>query len=450
VKKILFKWLPRLAVALVVLLALVGIGRLAQVYAQSQYHGERAPYVQMLGHDSVTLRWQTRGRDLGVVRFGEQPDRLDNRAEQSGNREEHEVRLTGLKPSTRYWYVVGNDKRLLRGADGEHWFVTAPQPGSKQATRIWVLGDPGYVSEMVEGVKEAGLEWMQAHPRRDRPPLDLILTTGDNAYKSGKNREFQKAVFEMFGDLINKYPYWPAYGNHDARRWAFFNIFTFPENGELGGVASGSENYFSFDYANIHFVFLDSEKSSRERNGEMLTWLRKDLAATSQQWLIAVFHHPPYTKGGHDSDSLRDSRGRMTDMRENALPILEAAGVDLVLSGHSHTYERSHLLDCHYGFSDSLQPSMVLDRDKLFEKRSSGLAPHEGTVYAVVGGSSHLDGGPLDHPVMALSASELGSLVIDVEGDRLDAYYVNQLGEEREHFSITKGVAGAKVGSCDK
>ena len=440
----------RLAIALIALLVIVGVGRLAQIYAQSQYHGDRAPYIQMLGQDSVVLRWQTKWREKGVVRFGEQPDNLDRRAEQSGKREEHQVRLTGLKPNTRYWYSVGSDKKTFRGGDGEHWFVTAPTPGSKQATRFWVLGDPGYVGEMVEGVKEAGLEWMEEHLRPNRPLLDLILTTGDNAYKSGKNREFQRAVFEMFGDLINKYPYWPAYGNHDARRWAFFNIFTFPENGELGGVASGSENYYSFDYANIHFVFLDSEKSKRESDEKMLEWLRKDLAATRQQWLIAVFHHPPYTKGGHDSDSLRDSWGRMTDMRENALPLLEAAGVDLVLGGHSHTYERSHLLDCHYGFSDSLESSMVLDRDRSFEKRSSGLAPHEGTVYAVVGGSSKLDGGPLDHPAMALSASELGSLVVDVEGDRLDAYYINQLGEVREHFSITKGVEGAKIGSCDK
>lgn len=438
-----FKWLRRLAAVLVILLILVGVGRLVQVYTQSQYQGERAPYLQMLGHDRVTLRWQTAGAESGVVKFGEQPGKLSNEVAESVAREKHEVRLTGLKPDTRYWYAVGSSDQVFRGGDEDHWFVTAPPPGSGTGTRIWVLGDPGYVSEMVEWVKSAGLDWMETHPRANRAPLDLVLTTGDNAYNSGKNREFQAAVFEMFGDVINKYPYWPAYGNHDARRWAFFDIFSFPEDGEVGGIASGSEHYFSFDYANIHFVFLDSEKTDRDADGEMLAWLHEDLAATKQQWLIALFHHPPYTKGGHDSDDKRDSGGRLVDMRENALPILEAAGVDLVLTGHSHVYERSHLLDCHYGYSDSLQPEMVLDRDKVFEKRSKGLAPHEGTVYTVVGSSSHTDQGPLNHPVMAIASGELGSLVIDVEGDRLDAHFINQLGEELDHFSITKGVATA-------
>ena len=59
----------------------------------------------------------------------------------------------------------------------------------------------------------------------------------------------------------------------------------------------------------------------------MLTWLQQDLASTNQPWLIAFFHHPPYAKGSHDSD---------VDV-----------GVDLVLTGHSHCYERSYLIDGH-------------------------------------------------------------------------------------------------------
>ena len=89
----------------------------------------------------------------------------------------------------------------------------------------------------------------------------------------------------------------------------------------------------------------------------MMTWLTNDLAANDKEWVIAFWHHPPYTKGSHDSDT----EGRLIDMRENALPILESYGVDLVLSGHSHSYERSHLLDGHYGTSDTLTGAMILD-----------------------------------------------------------------------------------------
>ena len=69
----------------------------------------------------------------------------------------------------------------------------------------------------------------------------------------------------------------------------------------------------------------------------MAIWLRSDLAVTTNRWLVAFWHHPPYTKGSHDSDA----EAELIEMRQNIVPILEAGGVDLVLSGHSHSYERS-------------------------------------------------------------------------------------------------------------
>jgi 3',5'-cyclic AMP phosphodiesterase CpdA len=67
----------------------------------------------------------------------------------------------------------------------------------------------------------------------------------------------------------------------------------------------------------------------------MLTWLQADLESTTQDWIIALWHHPPYTKGSHNSDTETE----LIEMRQNVLPILEAGGVDLVLTGHSHCYE---------------------------------------------------------------------------------------------------------------
>jgi hypothetical protein len=168
--------------------------------------------------------------------------------------------------------------------------------------------------------------------------------------------------------------------------------------------------------------------------------------------LIAVLHHPPYSKGSHDSDSRRDSDGRMPVIRQNVLPILERGGVDLVLSGHSHMYERSMLLDCHYGDSDSLTPTMQRDAgggrpdDGGYKKRSPTLAAHEGTVYAVVGSSSKLDQGPLNHPVMVVSKQQMGSLVVDINGPRLDGVFINREGQVADRFAIQKGVPSAPPG----
>jgi hypothetical protein len=83
----------------------------------------------------------------------------------------------------------------------------------------------------------------------------------------------------------------------------------------------------------------------------MYQWLEADLQANTKEWVICFFHQPPYSKGSHDSDDFWELL--MSAMRQNALPILEQYGVDLILSGHSHVYERSKLIKGHYGFSSS-------------------------------------------------------------------------------------------------
>jgi hypothetical protein len=105
----------------------------------------------------------------------------------------------------------------------------------------------------------------------------------------------------------------------------------------------------------------------------------------------------------------------MEEMRVAAMPILEAAGVDLVLNGHSHSYERSFLLDGHYGPSSTLVPAMKVDAgdgriggDGAYSKPFAR-TPHAGEVIAVAGSSSEIASGPLNHPAMAFSLSALGS-----------------------------------------
>ena len=134
-------------------------------------------------------------------------------------------------------------------------------------------------------------------------------------------------------------------------------------------------------------------------------------------------------------------------MRENALPILEAGGVDLVLAGHSHVYERSFLLDSHYGKSDTLTPVMRLDRgdgselgDGAYVKQAAGPAAHEGAIYVVAGSSGRVSQTSAEHPAMSITLESLGSMVIDIDGDRLDARFLDDEGEVRDRFTLLKGV----------
>jgi hypothetical protein len=321
-------------------------------------------------------------------------------------------------------------------------------------TRVWVIGDSGLPGIDAINVRDAYLQYTGARA------TDLWLMLGDNAYESGTDEEYQAAVFDMYGDILRNSVLWPTRGNHDGLYAGanndYYDIFTMPMAAEAGGVASGSEAYYSFDYGNIHFVCLDSEGTSRTTGGAMLTWLEADLAATTKDWIIAYWHHPPYTKGSHDSDNPGDSGGRMRDMRENALPILEEGGVDLVLCGHSHSYERSYLIDGHYGTSDMFDKSMLIDGgdgneggDGAYAKPTLGPAPNEGSVYAVAGSSSKISGGTLDHPVMIVSSNTLGSLVLDVDENRLDARFLTDTKLVLDEFTIIKGTT-VSVGSADR
>jgi acid phosphatase type 7 len=349
--------------------------------------------------------------------------------------------LDGLSPRTQFFYAVGSSQETLVGG-GDCTFITPPRVGRKRPTHIWVLGDSGTANINAQAVRDAYYTF--AGTRH----TDLWLMLGDNAYNTGLDSEYQAAVFNMYPTTLKQSVLWPTLGNHDSYAlWStgtipFRDIFHLPTQGESGGVASGSELYYSFDHANIHFVCLDSMMSSREPGGPMLTWLRQDLAETAQDWIIAFWHHPPYTKGSHDSDV----EFELIEMRENALPILEEFGVDLVLCGHSHCYERSYLMDGHYGDSSALSSTNILnagdgrdDGDGAYLKPAGGLGARQGAIYTVAGSSGMASGGSLDHPAMFISLNRLGSLVLDVLSNRLDAVFLQSDGVTGDHFTLLKG-----------
>jgi hypothetical protein len=232
-------------------------------------------------------------------------------------------------------------------------------------------------------------------------------------------------------------------------------MFSFPTHGEAGGLPSGTEKYYSFDYANIHFVCLDSELSDRAVDGPMLTWLKADLEANTRDWLIAFWHSPPYSKGSHDSDNIFDNFGNMTEMRSNAVQLLETYGVDLVMCGHSHIYERSFLLHGHYGFSTELEPAMIKDAgDGRPDGTGAYLKPatdpnrNEGAVYVVAGCSGWATSRTGHHPIMCFDELQTGSLVIDVSGHRLDAKFLRETGAIDDSFSIIKGAQPESLRIC--
>lgn len=417
----------------------------------------RGPYLQTATPTSIIIRWRTDEPTESLVHYGTAPTNLHSIAGDLLEKTEHVVEISGLNPNTRYYYSVGDlEEEIAWGPD--HHFFTHPIPGTAKPTRIWAIGDcgtfnTGFGNQL--GVRDA--YYALAGSR----PTDVWLALGDNAYYYGTDEEYQVNFFNVYSTLFRKTALWSTIGNHETysplegNEYPYFNMFSFPRFGEAGGVASGTEKYYSFDYGNIHFVCLDSELSNRALDGAMLSWLRSDLEANTSDWIIAFWHSPPYSMGSHNSDDLNDNFGNMTDMRANAVRVLETYGVDLVLSGHSHIYERSHLIHGHYGFSPSLADDMLKDAGSgrpadtgAYIKTAAGAGANQGAVYVVAGSSGWATSRHGRHPIMYFDELEVGSLVIDINGKRLDAKFLRETGAIDDHFTILKGVAPETLRIC--
>jgi hypothetical protein len=390
----------------------------------------RGPYLQMGTPTSMVVRWRTAAAMNSIVRCGTNQDNLSLSFANPDQTTEHEIRAAGLTPNTQYFYRIESDGQTL--ADGPGcFFVTSPAAG--KPTRILVTSDMQTANpQLVPAFTQF------AHGR----PADLWLSTGDSGGDS--DQAYQQNLFNPYATILQQTVLWPCMGNHDSWLGAYFlSMFTLPTQGEAGGTPSGTENYYSFDYGSIHCVVLNSVVEDVSTNGMMYAWLSADLANNDRDWLIAYWHYPPYTKGAYNSDTDPSLRA----MRENFLPLLETRGVDLVLSGHNHIYERSFLIDSHYGVSSELQPQTMIKNwgDGQWEgtgpycKPSVGPAPHQGTVYAKVASGFNYMGGST-HPVMFTMQVASGCLVLDIDGQKLEVTFLRNDGQIGDHFTILKGV----------
>jgi acid phosphatase type 7 len=439
----------------------------------------RMPYLQFATPTSIHVVWRTEGPIQPVVRWGLSPQELDAcapvanivvRASLGANGQagtsawaslrtpenlglpklhsaplgtfQYEAKLTGLRSATKYHYAVYDGERRLTPTGEPYTFVTPPEEGARAPTRFWVLGDSGTGRQPQRAVHLA----MRRYVERTGKPLDFWIHVGDMAYGDGRDTQFQSRFFESYEETLSSSVCWPTMGNHEGHTsrgetgiGPYYDAYVVPTRGEAGGLASGTEAYYSFDHANIHFICLDSHDLDRRPTGAMAKWLRADLELAKADWVIAFWHHPPYTKGSHDSEKEKD----LTEMRQYIMPILESEGVDVVLTGHSHIYERSMMMDGAYGAATTADNNILDDGDGdpagdgAYQK-SEGVQPHEGTVQVVAGHGGASLGRHGTLPIFKRTIAEHGSVIFDVRGDTLTAVMLNHVGQERDLFQILK------------
>jgi hypothetical protein len=406
----------------------------------------RGPYLQTPTPASMIVRWRTDFPTSSRVAIGPAPGSLATNFDDPTPVTEHVVSVTGLTPDTLYYYSVGSAAGAFVGDDADHFFRSAPPTGPARPFRLWTIGDAGFTGPDLDSVRDA----FKAY-NGGTSATDLFLLLGDNAYLTGTDAQYQAAVYDVHAEMLRTTPVYSTFGNHErfssqdlTETGPYFQMFSFPTGGEAGGVASGTESYYSFDFANVHFVVLDSEDfAPTSTSNPMLTWLQADLAATTADWVIALWHRPPYSRGlFHDSDV----EAKEINMRQYVLPMLESVGVDVVLCGHSHSYERSYFLDGHYGLSTTFSSAFQKDAgdgdpagDGSYRKTDVGPIPNSGAVYVVNGSGSEFRNATLDHPAHHIGLLEVGSMVIDVAGNTLTARFLSGVGAIDDAFQIVKG-----------
>jgi predicted phosphodiesterase len=204
----------------------------------------------------------------------------------------------------------------------------SPPPGqlalplADGSVRFAVIGDPGRGDQRQYDVAKEMAAW------HERFRFDFVLMLGDNVYDSHTPEDYRRKFEAPYAPLLGAgVTFHAAIGNHDDPGQVFYEKFNM-----------GGQRYYSFRRAErrlsavagagVRFFVLDS----RSLDPGQLRWLRQELASSGSEWKIAYFHHPIYTSGRYQSAARA--------LRLGLEPILVSGGVDVVLSGHEHFYER--------------------------------------------------------------------------------------------------------------
>ncbi len=430
--------------------------------------------MQSPGPYSIIIRWRTDSATDSRVNFGLSYGAQTNTVDSSGLTTEHRVKISGLQPKTKYYYSIGSTAQILRN-DSLQYFTTAPDSTTPGPTRFWCIGDWGHGNLAERLVRDSYLQHYKQNP------ADLQLWLGDNAYQDGTDQEFQNNVFDTvnaYGNVFLNLPFASTSGNHDYNSicpWQpflctqdpnqhtgpYLDIIDPPTHGELGGVPSNTKLFYSFDYGDVHFVVLNSElgsltaaynwigilDNSQTFTSPMLDWLKTDLQATTKKWKVAIWHQCPYSGQNDFTDD--GVQQFCVATRTHFNPIIEQYGIDMVLTGHDHNFQRSYLINGHYGGKSTFTPSMMVngtsgrdDAGEPYIKYTNGPLAGKGAVYVLAGNSSEGNAySPISHPAIYWGEACdtcFGSFIFDVNGDRLDGYYLSSRDTIMDQFTILK------------
>lgn len=276
----------------------------------------RGPYIQWTGANYTRIAWWTNVPAPSVVNYG--VGSLSAQVSDPVVTLQHVMLIGGLNPATSYQYqVVSNN-----ATSATLTFSTVSLPGA--TFTFAAVGDYGGGSSqetsIANKIAASGAQFVQ--------------TLGDNVYPDGQDpdfattySDFDARFYKPYTTSMGKQTLWLAGGNHEYYGdEAFWRNIWMPNN----------ERWYSYDWGDAHFLVLDTELSFAPGSPQY-QFAQADLSANqSKNWRIVVIHRPPYSSVSNNSSS--------TVVRNNLVPLFEQQHVQLVLTGHSHNYERTYPL----------------------------------------------------------------------------------------------------------
>src|SRR5262249_30688156 len=347
----------------------------------------RWPYLQLRTTHSVTVVWNT--DTAAACALAIRPLDGTPTIQSGGTNTVCAIAVDGLAPGTAYAYTPLADGAPL----GPESVFRTDDPNAPFS--FLVVGDSGCACTGQLAVRDAML----------KTPGDFIVHTGDMVYEDGAAEDYNPTVFAPYRDLLRERTLWPSLGNHDVHTLAgdpWRDAFFTPANNP-----AGNEAYYSFDAGNAHFVVLNSNSSIKAGSAQY-PFLDQDLAASTATWKFVVFHHTIYSSGFKHGSNL--------GLRAALVPLFDARGVDMVLMGHEHNYERT------------------------LPMRGDHVVPAgQGIIYITTGGGGHDPYAVGSSSFTAHSETSFHFVRVRIDGRTLLAQMIRADGSVGDAVSLAKG-----------
>jgi len=291
----------------------------------------RGPFLQGTSSNRTQIVWKTPLPADSRVDFGV-GGAFDRTFGDTNEVVTHLVSLTDLAPDTLYSYRISSTVAGKTAVGPVETFRTLKTAGP---VRFMAFGDSGGGSIA---------QYEIARVLREAAP-DLVLHTGDVLYPLFETNRVDARCLSVYGVQMRTTPFFFTIGNHDlfGGDAAYLESFFLPTN-----TATGTEHFYSFEHGDVHFcsLFLPTRSLNALYPNYVLgegtaqyQWLTNDLASTSKPWKVLFFHAALNTSGLHRWDTNSVSYDRL-EFQRLLLPIAERYGVQLVLTGHDHNFQR--------------------------------------------------------------------------------------------------------------